>query len=187
MTSLADKSKKEVLNDSSFGEHNMLVYPDLDTFKEMYCLYSKMHLEPQYNEIVLIVTNYEIPAKVRQNLKDFGIDADIKEKEGSLVIVDSVRGYQNGDVNGVLKLAKSLVERAEKEGRQGVCVFGDMGSFFLFDRIMELLQYEISIPRRPEIKLKAFCSYHAGDYDRLTPEQRRTLENNHFRRIMPQN
>ncbi len=34
----------------------------------------------------------------------------------------------------------------------------------MFDRLVELLQYELSIPPRPGIKLKAFCSYHAQDY-----------------------
>ena len=184
---ISDKSKKEVLTESGFGEHNMLVYPDLDTFKEMYCMYAKIHLQPKYNEILLIVTNYETPEKIKQNLKDFDVDAEKHEKEGTLVIVDSVKGYQNGDVNGVLKLAKSLATRAEKEGKQGVCVFGDMGSFFMFERLTELLQYELSIPPRPGIKLKAFCSYHAGDYSKMTPEQKKTIENNHYRRILPQN
>jgi hypothetical protein len=184
---ITDKSKGEVMTESGFGEHNMLVYPDVETFKEMYCMYAKIHLQPNYNEILLIVTYYETPEKIKQNLRDFGVDAEAHEKNGSLLIVDAVKGYQSSDVNGILKLARSLVERAEKEGRQGVCVFGDMGSFFLFDRVVELLQYELSIPPKPSIKLKAFCSYHSGDYNRLTSDQKKILEDHHYRRILPQN
>ena len=122
-----------------------------------------------------------------QNLRGFGIDADAHKNDGSLVIIDAVRGYQAGDVNGVLKLAKSLVSRAEKEGKQGVCVFGDMGSFFLYNRIVELLQYELSIPPRPPLQLKPFCSYHAEDYGNLTSDQKKVIEGNHFRKINLQN
>jgi hypothetical protein len=183
-----EKSRNEVLNASDFSEHNMLVYPDLDTFREMYCMYAKMHLQPRYNEIVLIVSQYETPDKIRNSMKDFGIDVEKHEKLGSLMIIDAVKGYHSGnDHSGVLNLAKSLVVRAEKEGKTGVCVFGDVGSFFMFDQITELLQYELSIPPKPPIKLKAFCSYHADDFARLTPVQKQTLEGQHFRKIKLQN
>ncbi len=92
----------------------------------MYCMYAKIHLQPKYNEIMLIVTNYETPDKVKQNLSGFGIDTEAHEKDGPLVIIDAVKGYQIGDINGVLKLAKSLVARAQKEGKQGVCTIGDI-------------------------------------------------------------
>lgn len=184
---ITDRAKNEILAESGFDEHNILVYPDLETFVEMYCMYAKIHLQPKYDEILLIVTQYETPDKVKQNLTEFDIDAKLHEQNGSLLIVDSVKGYQNGDTDGILKLAQWLADRAEKEGRQGVCVFGDMGSFFMFDRLVELLQYELSIPAKPGIKLKAFCSYHASDFDRLSLEQRQTLQDNHYRRIFPQN
>lgn len=166
----------------------MLVYPDIDTFREMYCMYTKVHLQPRYNEIVLVVTQYETVDKVRKSLRDYGVDVDRHEKNGSLVTLDGVKGYQSDKEHaGVLNLAKSLVERAEKECKAGVCVFGDVGSFFMFDRITELLHYELSIPPKPPIKLKAFCSYHADDYANLTDDQKKTLAGNHFRRLMPQN
>jgi hypothetical protein len=176
------------INESGFHEHNMLVYPDLDTFTETYCMYAKIHLQPKHNEIVLIVTQYQTIEKVRHNLQQFGIDVDKHEKDGSVIIIDSVKGYQSDrDHKGVFMLAQSLVRRAEKEGKGGVCVFGDIGSFFMYDRIVELLQYEVSIPKKPPIKLKAFCSYHTADYRRLTEEQRETLAKNHYRRLLPQN
>jgi DcmR-like sensory protein len=141
---LADRAKKEVLVESGFDEHNILVYSDLETFREMYCMYAKIHLQSKYNEILIIVTQYETPDKVRQNLMEFDIGAKLHEKNASLLIVDSVKGYQSRDTNGILKLAESFADRAEKEGGQGVCAFDNMGSFFMFDRLVELLQYELS-------------------------------------------
>lgn len=185
----SDKGIKREIGQSGFHEHNMLVYPDLGAFQEIYCEYAKKHLESPYNEIVLIVTHYQVIGKVRRNLSTAGIDVDkYEKKEGSLVILDSVQAYHaNSNHTGVLNLAKSLVEKAEREGRSGVCVFGDIGSFFLFDRVAELLQYELSIPKRLPIKLKAFCSYHAGDYGKLSNEEKKVLADNHFRRIQPLN
>lgn len=178
-----EEAKKQVLGDAHFGDHSMLVYRDLDALREMYCAYCKAHLEPG-PEIVLIATQYETPDRVRQNLMAYGIDAEKCEKGGSLVIVDAVKGYQHGDMEGVLKLARSLASRAEKEGKQGVCVFGDAGSFFMFDRLAELLHYEFSLPQRFNFKIKAFCSYHSADFDRLAPGQKQTVEGNHCRKIV---
>jgi hypothetical protein len=173
---------------SGFNEHNMLIYPDLNTFSETYVGYAKKHLNPHYNEIVVIVTHYQPIDKVLLNLSDAGIDVDHEQKAGNLVILDSVASYQADENHSyVLNLAKSLVKRAADEGKGGVCVFGDIGSFFLFDRIMELMQYEMSIPPRPGLKLKAFCCYHQGDYGRLSDAEKNTLAANHFRKIQPQN
>jgi hypothetical protein len=179
----AEEAKKKVLGEACFGDHSMLVYRDLDALREMYCAYCRAHLEPE-SEIVLIATQYETPDRVRQNLTDYGIDVEKCEKGGSLVIVDAVKGYQHGDMEGVLKLAKSLARRAEKEGKEGVCVFGDAGSFFMFDKLAELLHYELSLPQKFGVKIKGFCSYHAADFDRLAPGQKQAVESNHCRKIV---
>lgn len=178
---ISEGAKRRVLDESAFGEHNMLVYRDLDALRELYCAYCHARLP---SEIVLIVTHYETPGRVRQNLQDCGVDVEKYERDGSLTVVDSVRGYQFGDTSGVLKLARSLAQRAEKEGRQGVCAFGDLGSFLMFDRPAELVQYEVSIPHRLDLKLKTFCSYHSADYGRLEPGQRQVIKESHNRRII---
>jgi hypothetical protein len=183
MTIIPEETKRRVLDESAFGEHNMLVYRDLDALREMYCAYCQARL-PSGTEIVLIVTHYETPEKVKQNLHDCGVDVERYERDGSLVVVDSVKGYQFGDINGVLKLARSLVLRAEKEGREGVCAFGDLGSFLMFDRQAELVQYELSIPRSLDFRIKTFCSYHSADYARLDPGHRQVIKDSHNRRII---
>lgn len=185
---MASVETQNQVNASGFHEHNMLVYPDLDAFQEIYCTYAREHLEPPHNEIVLIVSHYQQMSKVREALARAGVDVDKHEREGSLLIRDSVEGYQADDSHtGVLRLVASLVEKAEREGKTGVCAFGDIGSFFLFDRMAELLKYEHGIPKKPEIKLKAFCSCHAGDYDRLSDEEKKMLADMHFRKLLAQN
>ena len=188
MTSTLRDEAKSMLEASGFHEHNMLVYPDLDTFRETYCMYASQHLQPKYNEIVLIASQYEPLDRVRDNLRGYGVDVEKHEKDGSLVIIDAVKGYQSDkDHLDAIKLCKSLVARGEKEGKAGVCSFGDMGSFFMYDRIPGMLRYEQSITPKPKIKLKAFCTYHAQDYANLTKEQKSTVAGSHYRKLLPGN
>jgi hypothetical protein len=46
------------------------------------------------------------------------------------------------------KLAMSLISCVKKEGRRGVSWFGDLGSFFSFEKIEELMQYELWCPQK---------------------------------------
>ena len=179
-----DRSISRQVESSGFYEHNLLIYSDLDTFSDTYCAYTKKHLLPPHNEIVVIVTYYQKVDKVLSNLSDQGIDVDREMAAGNLVVLDSVASYHAEDTHTyVLKLAESLVEKSADDAKGGVCVFGDGGSFFLLDKIAELLQYERSIPPKPGLKLKTFCSYHQGDYKRLSEEEKKMLVTNHFRRI----
>ncbi len=184
MTSLSDDAKI-MIEASGFHEHNLLVYPDLDAFREMYCMYVRQHLHPKYDEIVLIASHYEPIDRVRDNLRSYGVDVDRYEREGSLVIIDAVKGYQSDkDHSGTINLSKSLVTRAEREGKAGVCSFGDMGSFFMYGKISEMLQYESSVTPKPRVRIKAFCAYHARDYATLTEEQKQAMAASHFRRLL---
>jgi hypothetical protein len=54
----------------------------------------------------------------------------------------------------------------------------------MFDRPAELVQYELSIPRSLDFRLKTFCSYHSADYARLEPDQRQVITDSHSRRII---
>jgi hypothetical protein len=75
-------------------------------------------------------------------------------------------------VFGVAKLAQSLVKYAEKTKKKGVTAFGDIGSFFLLERITELMNYELSLPRMFDMQFKAFCSYHQADFDTPSEQQK---------------
>ena len=133
------------------------------------------------NEIMLIVTTYETPRTVRDMLSEYDINVQKHESNGSL---DSVQGYQAASFYGVLRLIELLAIRAQKESKGGVFSIADVGSFFLFGREKELLNYELSIPKNIDITLKAFCCYHKNDFSlRLTDDQQRQLVNHHYRAI----
>lgn len=171
------------LENSCYSEHNILIYDDLYTLREIYCRSAKNALEKN-NEIMLIVSTYETPKTVREMLTEYEIDVKKYESNGSLVIIDSVRAYQMVTFYGVLRLIQLLAERAQKDAKAGVFSLADMGSFFLFDREKELVSYELSIPKTTDLRLKAFCCYHKNDFSlRLTKDQQAQLINHHNKTI----
>jgi hypothetical protein len=143
------------------GENGILVYPNLQTFRQIYTKYVKDHLLAREEEeeqkvkgdddgddndnnnrrkvqlslmprIILIATFYDTVGAVKHNLSAVGVDVQSHIDDGSLLIVDSFDGYYP-DINGMNKLVVSLSERARKEGRNGVSVISNMGFFFLYE------------------------------------------------------
>jgi MEDS: MEthanogen/methylotroph, DcmR Sensory domain len=178
-----DTKTEHQLQNSCYNEHNLLIYEDLYTLREIYCRFAKKALEKN-NEIMLIITTYETPHTVRDMISEYDINVQKHESNGSLVIIDSVQGYQVASFYGVLRLLESLAVRAQKESKSGVFSIADMGSFFLFGREKELVNYELSIPKNIDIRLKAFCCYHKNDFSlRLTDDQQSQLMNHHYRTV----
>jgi len=161
---------------SNFHDHNMLIYSDLPTFRKIYSECTRQALHS--NEIVFLATTYDPFDKVTDELRSKGISVDNETKDGNLVILDAVRAYQI-DTYGAMKLGKSLVFRAIKEGKSGVFNMSDMGSFFLSERIETLLEYERSLQEKKDLEFKAICSYHKGNFGKLNDEQQNVLRSAH--------
>jgi len=184
------------------GENRILIYPNLQTFRQIYTQYVKDHLlareEEEQNEkgiddnnnrrkgqlslimprIILIATFYDTVSAVKHNLSAVGVDVQSRIDDGSLLIVDAFDGYYP-DINGMIKLVVTLSERARKEGRIGVSVISNMGFFFLYEgdsTASELLSYEASLPSKTDGgNVRGFNCYHARDYDNLVDIQKEEL------------
>ena len=63
-------------------------------------------------------------------------------------------------------------------------MIGDLDSFFSFEKIEELIQYELSLPQKYEDTMKGFCCYHLKDFEKLTETQQQTLFDHHFKSIL---
>lgn len=172
---VADEKKKLM----EPGAHNILIYNDLKAFREIYSQYSRALLAE--NEIVVIATQYDTISDVKNTLRLGGIDVEKYLSQETLFIIDAQQGYQDADGSGIWKLYKSLISRAKKEGRRGVTFFGDLGSFFGFEKIEELMQYELSLPQNYEDTLKGICCYHLKDFENLSETQQQTLFDHHFK------
>lgn len=166
----------EDIRRSNFQEHNLLIYPDLPSFRQIYSECTKQALDN--NEIVFLATTYDSFNRTEDALKSKGISVDDEKKDGNLVIVDALKAYQI-DTSGAMNFVKDLVLRAAKDGKLGVFNLSDMGSFFLSERIDALLNYEQSVPKKMNLKFKAICSYHRYNFDMLTEQQQRALLSGH--------
>lgn len=164
------------------GGHSILVYDDLGSLGEIYSQYAKTHLA--MGEIVLIATQYEGIETVKENLEARGVDVERHTEDGTLFVIDAQQGYQSVDAFGTLKLAMTLASRAEKEERPGVAWFGDMGSFFAFKKIKELVDYELGCPRRFAGPVRSVCCYHAADFELLSRRQKKALFDHHLKTIL---
>ncbi len=181
--------KEEIIE----GENGIIIYPNLQTLRQIYTQYVKDQLAKAKDEqeqnnnthnkqlmprIILIATFYETIDSVKHNLSAVGVDVQRHIDEGSLVIVDAFSSYYP-DINGMKKLVASLSQRARKEGRVGVSAIVDMGYFFLFGgdgRATELINYETSLPPKTEGgNVKCFSCYHGGNYNTLKDNQRKEL------------
>jgi hypothetical protein len=169
---------------SNYREHNMLVYLSLDVLRDIYSRYCKSQLE-KGKEIVVILPTYENIVSVKRTLTDRGLDISRFEKDDSLVVIDSVKGYfeSNPDILSTLEM---LAKRAEDEKSGGGCsVISDMGSFSLLNKEKELLDYERSLPIRfSSMKCKGFCCYHQADFDRLSENQKEQLFEHHYKNLI---
>jgi hypothetical protein len=181
--------KKWFKEEVAEGENGIIIYPNLQTLRQIYMQYVKDELakEEENNStrnkqlmprIILIATFYETIDSVKHNLNAVGVDVQRHIDNSSLVIVDAFSSYYP-DINGMKKLVASLSQRARKEGRVGVSAIVDMGYFFLFGgdgRATELINYEASLPPKTEGgNVKGFSCYHGGNYNTLKDSQRKEL------------
>ena len=177
------------------GENGIIIYPNLQSFRQIYTKYVKDQLAKEEEEdedndnsrgnkqlksrITLIGTFYETVESVKHHLSAVGVQ-DIQSliDNGSLVIVDAFSAYYP-DIDGMKKLVASLSERARKEGRVGVTAIVEMGYFFLFGgdgRATELINYEASLPPKTEGgNVKGLSCYHGGNYNTLKHNQKKEL------------
>ena len=179
MSSPSFSSLVQEIRHSDFHDHNMLIYPDLTTYRKIYSESAKLALDN--NEVVLLVTTYDSFDRIKDSLTQAGISVNNEIKEGNLVILDAVKAYQI-DIHGALKFATTLAKRAESDGKSGVFALTEMGSFFIAERIASLLEYEASLQKKWELNnFKSVCTYHNGDFATLSKQQQETIISAHNR------
>ncbi|HEX5891239.1 MAG TPA: MEDS domain-containing protein [Nitrososphaeraceae archaeon] len=175
------------LRQAEYGAHYIIVYYDMMTLRQLYTGYIKTQLEYN-NELVLILPYYETTETVRRVLSENHrsnegsiIDVRKYEKEGSLIIIDSAEAYFTSD-NNLMSFVEKLAKQAQTSGRNGISVIADLASFYYFNRIDKLIDYEMSLPTKydDKMKLKGFCFYHQEDFDRrFSKEEKQMLVEHH--------
>jgi hypothetical protein len=209
-TSKGVKYTVNQIQELPMGTHALMTYPDLMTLRRIYVQYVKKLLEDS-NEIVLILPYYETMEMVRlalyggintngnNNFEYSEINVRKYERDGSLIIMDSLRGYfppekqgnnskedKSGGNLDFLSYLSVLLKQAERKGKNGVTVLSDMGSFHHHDQFgtQKLVDYELSLPKTYDGNLKGFCLYHKKDFEtRFSQKQQASLNSCHSRSI----
>jgi hypothetical protein len=167
------------MTQAEYGAHHIIIYPDLDTLRELYSNYVHTQTDKN-NEIVLINPFYETTNSVRQVLSEkynHGMDDISKyEKEESLMIADSLEQYL-GD-QPLVYVKKGLANYA-KMGKKGLSVLADLGAYSHRSKYKDLIDYELSLPTTYDVAMKGFCLYHEKDFDKLSDEQKQKLVEHH--------
>jgi hypothetical protein len=171
------------LSIKEYGIHYLVIYPDLITLREFYSYYIQKNIEEK-NEVVQIASFYETEDSVRQTLSKGHIaitDVEKFEKEKALVIVDSSKKYLcHENVKSDYDSNKRLVDYAKTIRKNGVSVLGDLGAFPFENRIQDLVEYELFLPKKyDKMNMKGICLYHKNDFNRLTKSQKQQLANHH--------
>jgi MEDS: MEthanogen/methylotroph, DcmR Sensory domain len=179
-----DEDTLERLKRARQGSHYILVYSDLPTLRKIYSQHIKRQIEEK-EEIVLILPHHETSDMVRFVLFELAkIDVRKYEKQNSLMIIDSARAYFGSSID-IVSFVKSLVNYADQIGKNGVSVLADMGPFFHYNKLDDLIEYETSLPPRSDIKAKGLCLYDKHEFNwRLTRVQRKKLLEHHGRELM---
>ena len=171
------------INQAEYGAHYMIIYPDLDTLRDLYSNYAHKQIQ-ENNGIVLINPFYETTDSVRQVLSekyDHRIDDISKyEKEESLLIADSLEEYL-GDLP-LIYIKKGLANYA-KAGKKGLSVLADLGAYSHRSKYKDLVDYELSLPTKYDVQMKGFCLYHQKDFDKFSDEQKQKLIEHHGKAI----
>jgi len=174
----------EQLTTITYGDHIVLIYPNLCSFREIYSRYCKTALEN--NEIVLLLTYYETIDSVRQTLKEIDIDTEKYEKERSLMVIQDITRTYFGSAEDFLFFIKIFDKHQEKRGKNGISLFADMGVFFHHshnDKENIMVEFERSLGSKFDTKLKRFCNYHKKDFDRFEEHEKGNLLKAHHIKI----
>ena len=119
------------------------------------------------------------------------------EKNGSLVIVDSLKAYSylpyhnDSNNNGkepmfnIISMVGSLLKKqSETMGKKGITIISDIGSFYQSEKLDDLIRYETSFPQKTNLKYKAFCSYRKDFFDLISQTQQKRLFEHHYRNLI---
>lgn len=172
---------------ADYGEHNLLIYPNLAELTKVYPQYIKGRLQANM-ELILFLSTYQSVNRVGSVLGDTGLDLVKYEENGSLVILDSARGYF-GPESDILLFLRIISKRAQNQARVGCSVFADMGLFGLFGQRRHLLRSEVFMsPKFDGLKntklCKTFCIYHQSDFNSFAEKEKESIFEHHYRNLI---
>lgn len=158
------------LHEKNCGLHMMLIYPDLDTLRRFYCMYTK-HDFTKHMGMIVIAPFYETTDSVRSNLsKSFYFLNLVKyENDGILNIVDATKTYPIA--SGYAGFAADLICTAKTLGKVNITFMQDKGGMFQKGQHTEGITDHTTYFKGYNKYKKYFCLYHEKDIECISSYQ----------------
>jgi hypothetical protein len=171
----------EHLSNMRFGEHNALIYADVNSLREICCLHSKKSLQLR-NNTVIILYHYETKRSIRNALKEFDIEVGRYEADKSLIIRDANEIILSPTLDSFLQYLKTLESLAIKCGKNGIDVIVDTGFFRHIGKEQELVECENRLNNICEdSKCSILCCYHDKDVKELETIRIEEIHKSHLK------
>jgi hypothetical protein len=172
----------QLLCECQYGEHDIVIYPDLDSFREIYAHLTKARIN-NYNDKVILLPHYETIKSVEQALMELDLRPREEIDRGSLEVIDSHHAFFDPE-QSFLEVVSATLNDAVRRGKSGAVIIADMGSFYHRQAVEDLIAHECKIPsRQPGAMFTIFCCYNHRDFEKLTKSQEEKLCENHFRNL----
>jgi hypothetical protein len=175
----------EKIKRSKFGDHNLILYKDYVKLSNIRLEYCNTALE-SLNEMVLLSPENGSINNLFLGLKNTGLDVQKYRLEGSLIIVESKKGYFSltNKLVDLTIMIKMLLQRPNKISRSGLTIFSDMGLLFQDNRIDDLIKHETGLflslsSLKYCNRMKIFCCYDLKDFEFLAEYLKQMLIDNH--------
>jgi hypothetical protein len=155
------------------GEHNILIYEDIDVFGRVYSKYCKHQLSTGNHVVLLLIFN-EDEETVLQNLSNEGIDVEKRRSDGSLLIEDSVLEFFGSGAD-ILEYLSLLQEYSKNIGKEGLTIILDIGGLYLLGSEDDLLRFESSIgpiSQKYLANASLLCCYHIALVGKIGKDSR---------------
>ena len=126
------ENASNIISESDYGSHTLVIYQDLETLREFYSYYVKKRIEER-NEVIQVAPFYETEDSVRKSLSEGQISINVEKwekHEKSLMIIDSLKKYFGTEsLESDYDANKKLVNYAKTNGKAGVSILTDTGAF----------------------------------------------------------
>jgi hypothetical protein len=164
------------------GYHSLVVYPNIETIREIYAEYIHLIIEEK-NVAILFLPYYDTTDKVRQELMTKGLDTRKYERNNSLILIDFTKVVDNPYLG--LPAAFGLKEFINKiqayNKNKEIVVIADMSIYNHTKNINDVLKYEsLSDDGYCNQNWRQLCLYHKLDFHLMfTDDQKQKIFDYH--------
>ena len=152
------------VKDMKPNDHAILFYDTLESKHTILFNFLSAGLDEEKG--AFYVCSEEKPEQIRREMEAFGLDVKKFEKENALKIYNYDEWYiEDGKAESVRILAHATqaYEKFQQIGLKGMHGAGEMGCFFEYNQVKELLRYEYALHRVLKIPAEIICAYNIQD------------------------